>query len=69
MTADLSDVNKLFLAAQYTACLRALEDDDSDEAHVLRARTLYRVGRTNDALAELARVRAVDGEIGISRAR
>jgi DNA-binding CsgD family transcriptional regulator len=63
--AHLSGVNKLFLAAQYSECLKALEGDESDEAHVLRARTLYRVGRTDDALAELARVRAVDGEIGI----
>jgi DNA-binding CsgD family transcriptional regulator len=62
---QLSDVSKLFLAARYTQCLRTLEGDDRDEARLLRVRTLYRLGRTKDALAELARVSAVNGETGI----
>ncbi len=69
MIVNLSLVpNKLYRSARFTECLKALEGDESDEAHIHRARALFRLTRKDDALAELMAVRAVDGDVAAVRA-
>ncbi len=65
MSGSLNAFN-LFRAARYTELLRITEDDDSDDAHILRARAYLHKDCAADAIAELNAVQALEGDAAAS---